>query len=329
MAAVLFFATTGMNLAGIVEKRPGQESRLAANALFLIFAGFADNYVQNTLGMCDVFQSAGMGILAMLLLRRLWPRYWTWLFPVPFLIHLANQHFHWKTAAGGLSSFFLTPGLFPLLPWLSFYLLGAHLKKYRKPALGWLIAAAAVICLAMVSLFRPFHFDKFWMSPEYFLIGCAAAGLSVAALRRWLPGAGGNRLVEIRRWGANSLVFYICNNFVIRVLEMVMPHGVALFLLSVLITAVLLRAALAVQAFAGRQRPQTVLLAGATLVALTLAANELLWPESFYFCTLASFGLTFSFVFCQPAWKNLSRAMTRPRAQSGGARRRNEELARA
>lgn len=321
MAAVLFFATTGMNLAGIVEKRPRQEARLAANALFLIFAGFADNYVQNTLGMCDVFQSAGLGILAMLLLRRLFPRYWTWLFPVPFLIHFANQQFHWKTAAGGLSSFVLTPGLFPLLPWLSFYLLGAHLQKYGKKQYGkmqygnrssaWLIAAAALAALAIVSVFRPFHFDKFWMSPEYFLIGCAVAACAVAGVRQWLPRAGGSWLAEFRLWGANSLVFYICNNFVIRVLEMVMPHGVALFLLSVVITALLLRPALALQAFAGRQRPETVLVAGAILVTLTLAANEHLWPGSFHVRTLASFGLTFSFVFCQPAWKNLSRSMTR------------------
>ena len=328
MAAVLFFATTGMNLAGIVEKREGQETRLAANALFLIFAGFADNYVQNTLGMCDVFQSAGIAILAMLLLRRFFPRYWTWLFPIPFLIHFANQQFHWKTAAGGFSSFFLTPGLFPLLPWLSFYLLGAHLKKYGKRSSAWLIAACALAALAIVSIFRPFHFDKFWMSPEYFLIGCAVAACAVAGVRQWLPLAGGNRLAEIRRWGANSLVFYICNNFVIRVLEMAMPHGVALFLLSVVITALLLRPALAAQAWSGRQRPETVLLAGAILVALTLAANEHLWPGSFHLRTLASFGLTFSFVFCQPAWKNLSRTMTRPRAQTRGARGAREELAR-
>src|SRR5512142_598257 len=55
MAAVLFFASTGMNLAALVERRPEDEMRLAANAVFLIFAGFADNYVQGTLGMCDVF----------------------------------------------------------------------------------------------------------------------------------------------------------------------------------------------------------------------------------------------------------------------------------
>ncbi|HET9182510.1 MAG TPA: hypothetical protein VFP59_10275 [Candidatus Angelobacter sp.] len=328
MAAVLFFATTGMNLAGIVEKRPGHEARLAANALFLIFAGFADNYVQGTLGMCDVFQSAGMGILAMLLLRRLWPSCWTWLFPIPFLIHFANQQFHWKTEAVGLSSFFLTPGLFPLLPWLSFYLLGAHLKKYSNPGSGWLIGVAAVAVLAIFSVFRPFQFNKFWMSPEYFLIGCAAAACSVAVLRQWLPGAGGNTLAEIRLWGANSLVYYITNNFVIRVLEMVMSHGVALFLLSIIITTLLLRPALATQAWTGRQRPETVLLAGAILVTATLAANHHLWPGSFRLGTLASFGLTFSFVFCQPAWKNLSRAMTRPGAQSGSARGQREKLAR-
>ncbi|MGE5322612.1 MAG: hypothetical protein ACM3SW_07110, partial [Actinomycetota bacterium] len=134
---------------------------------------------------------------------------------------------------------------------------------------------------------------------------------------------------EIRRWGANSLVFYICNNFVIRVLEMMMPHGVTLFLLSIVITALLLRAALAVQAWSGRERPVKVLLAGAILVAVTLAANHYLWPGSFHLSTLASFGLTFSFVFCHPAWKNLSRAMTRSGAQSGGARGPNQELLRA
>jgi hypothetical protein len=307
MAAVLFFASTGMNLAAIVERREGQENRLAMNALFLIFAGFADNYVQGTLGDCDVFQSAGMAILAMLLLRRLLPRFWTWLFPVPFLIHLANQHFHWKVTAGGVSSFFLTPGLFPLLPWLSFYLLGAHLKKYGGQRQGWHIGTAALFFLALLDVIRPFEFRKFWMSPEYFLIGIALAGWSFAALRRFLSEGAAARLIEIRRWGANSLVFYILSNFVIRILEMALPHGVTFLVLSLAITAVLLRPALALQAWTARRPPGTVMAAGAMIALAVLAANGLLWPQSFYLHTLTSFGLTFSFVACYPAWKNISR----------------------
>jgi hypothetical protein len=328
MAAVLFFATTGMNLVGIVQRRQGQENRLAMNAVFLIFAGFADNYVQGTLGMCDVFQSAGLAILAMLGLRWLWPRYWTWLFAIPFLIHFANQHFYWKTVSGGISSFFLAPGLFPLLPWLGFYLLGAHLAKYGGRRLGWLIGACALITLAIVSAFRPFEFNKFWMSPEYFLIGCAVAGCFFAILQRWLSKGVSDNLMEIRLWGANSLVFYISNNFVLRVLEMLMPHGVVLFLLSIVITALLLRPALALQGWAGRQRPEQVLMAGATAALITLAANRFLWPQSFHLHTLASFGLTFSFVFCYPAWKNISRAITKPSGYSNRASGSEEALAR-
>jgi hypothetical protein len=312
MAAVLFFASTGMNLAAIVERRKGQENRLAMNALFLIFAGFADNYVQGTLGDCDVFQSAGMAILAMLLLRRLSPRFWTWLFPVPFLIHLANQHYHWKVAAGGISSFFLTPGLFPLLPWLSFYLLGAHLKKYGGQRQAWCLGIAALFILSIVDLLRPFQFRKFWMSPEYFLIGLALAGWSFAALRRWLTEGAAARLIEIRRWGANSLVFYILSNFVIRVLEMALPHSVGFFLLSLAVTAVLLRPALALQAWTARRPPGRVLVSGVVISLATLAANSLLWPQSFYLHTLTSFGLTFSFVACYPAWKNISRTVAGP-----------------
>jgi hypothetical protein len=308
MAAVLFFASTGMNLVGIVERRNGQEKRLALNALFLIFAGFADNYVQGTLADCDVFQSAGMAILAMLALRRLIPSFWTWLFPLPFLAHLANQHFHWKMAAGGISSFFLAPGLFPLLPWLSFYLLGAHLKRYGAKH-GWVIGAAAATVLLIFNLLSPFQFRKFWMSTDYFLIGCAAAALSFAALRRWLSESGAARLIEVRRWGANSLVFYILSNFVIRVLEMMLPHGVALCLLALVLTALLLRPALTLQAWTVRQPGGAVLTAGSITALLVLAANVLLWPHSFYLHTLTSFGLTFSFVACYPAWKNISRTI--------------------
>ena len=309
MAAVLFFATSGMNLAAIVERRSGHENRLAANALFLIFAGFADNYVQGTMGMCDVFQSAGAAILAMLLLRAIWPRHWTWLFPVPFLIHFANQQLHWKIDPGGVSSFFLTPGLFPLAPWLSFYLLGAHLRKYAHQRQSWFIGASALLILAVFSRFQAFQFDKFWMSPEYFLIGCAVAAFSFAALRGRQTDAAVLTLSEVRLWGANSLVFYLANNFVIRILEMGMPHGITLFVLSVAITASLLRPVLKLQGWISRQRPEAVLLAGAVASSATLAANTILWPQSFYLHTVASFGLTFSFLICHPAWKNISRAV--------------------
>jgi hypothetical protein len=309
MAAVLFFASTGMNLVAIVERREGQENRLAMNAVFLIFAGFADNYVQGTLGDCDVFQSAGMAILAMLILRRILPRFWTWTFPVPFLIHLANQYFHWRTTGGGIASFFLTPGLFPLLPWLSFYLLGAHLKKYGGQRQGWHIGAAALFTLAILDVFRPFQFRKFWMSPDYFLIGIALTGWVFAALGRWLGEGGAARLIEIRRWGANSLVFYILSNFVIRVLEMALPHGVVFFLACLALTALLLRPALTLQAWTARKPPGTVLATAAVVSLTVLAANGLLWPHSFYLHALSSFGLTFSFVACYPAWKNTSRAV--------------------
>lgn len=174
------FFIKGMNLAGVVERRPNQEKRLTANALFLIFGGLADNHVQGTLGMCDVFQRAGMAILAMLALRRLFPGYWTWLFPFPFLLHFANQHLHWKVTTGGMSSFILAPGLFPLLPWLSFYLLGAHLKQTAGQKRAWGIGTIALTILGLLILFRPFRFEKWWMTPEYFLAGC----LSPDVIRR-------------------------------------------------------------------------------------------------------------------------------------------------
>lgn len=309
MTTALFFACTGVNLVGIVERRRGEERRLAANALFLLLAGFADNYVQGTMRACDVFQGAGLAMLAMLALRQLWPRYWTWLFPVPFLVHLANQHCHWKVADGGVSSFVLTPGLFPLLPWLSFYLLGAHLKKHSEQRTGWLLGAAALATLAVHSLVVPFHFDKFWMTPEYFLIGCAAVSLSFSALRRWLTQGAAARLRYLQAWGANSLVFYIVNNFVLRVLETLLPHGLALLLPSVVITAALLRPMLRVQAWTGQRRPGAVLLAGGFTALAVLAANTFLWPRSFQLYTLASFGLTFAFIACYPAWKNISCAL--------------------
>ncbi len=322
MGAVLFFASTGMNLAGIVEQRRDQEKRLAVNALFLIFAGFADNYVQGTLESCDVFQIAGMSILAMLALRRFLPRYWTWLFPLPFLVHFANQRFHWKVAAGGVSSFFLTPGLFPLLPWLGFYLLGAHLKKYDGQRMGWMIGALALASVVMFALFSPFRFNKYWMSGDYFLIGCAVTAWWFAGLRRWLTEGSAGKLVEIRRWGANSLVFYILNNFVIRALQMVSLKGVALFLLALALTAFLLRPALSLQTWTARLRPRFVLLAGVIISIAVLAANFALWPQSFHLRTLASFGLTFSFIACYPAWKNISRAIATPSADIAARERK-------
>lgn len=308
MATVLFFASTGMNLTTVLERRrAGDDWRLAANALFLIFAGFADNYIQGTMWQSDVFQSAGMAILAMLVLRRIFPLRWTWLFPIPFVLHMANQHFAWKTGGDGLGSFFLAPGLFPLLPWLSFYLLGAHLKKYRGDRHGWVIGAAALGVLLFRARFAPFHFEKFWMSPEYFLIGCIVVCWSYSALRRWLSADIANHLGEIRLWGANSLVFYMTNNFVLKMLEIFIPHGVALLVLSVGVTALLMRPILRLQSWSAHRQAMPVLMGGAAAAALVLAVNVYLWPDSFIPRTLASFGLAFAFMASHPAWKNVTR----------------------
>lgn len=321
MATVLFFASTGMNLTTVLERKRGDDLRMAANALFLIFAGFADNYIQGTLWMSDVFQSAGMAMLAMLLLRTAWPRRWTWLFPVPFLIHLANQHFYWKVADGGVSSFFLAPGLFPLLPWLSFYLLGAHLKKYNARVQGWWLGGAALAGVAVLRLFTPFHFDKFWMSPDYFLIGCAVVCWSFSALRQWMSTVTAERLSEIRLWGANSLVFYMTNNFVLRLLEMFIGQGVALLLVSIGVTALLMRPILRLQAWSGKLDAVPVLLGGAGIAMLVLSVNAYLWADSYLPRMIASFGLAFAFVLTHPAWKKFTRklrpAMPRDPAYSG------------
>ena len=308
MATVLFFASTGMNLTTVLERRrPGDDLRLAANALFLIFAGFADNYIQGTMWKSDVFQSAGTAILAMLVLRRIFPLRWTWLFPVPYVLHLANQHFYWKVAEGGVSSFFLTPGLFPLLPWLSFYLLGAHLKKYEGELHGWLLGAGALVVLVARLLFAPFQFDKFWMSADYFLIGCAVVCWMFSAVRGGMSEGATEKMREVRLWGANSLVFYMTNNFVLRLLEMFMPHGVALLVVSIGVTALLMRPILRLQGWTGRREAAPILLGGLGTAMLVLAVNTYLWPQSYYACTLASFGLAFAFVGAHPAWKNLTR----------------------
>jgi hypothetical protein len=304
MASVLFFASTGMNLFGIVQRRQGDELRLAANALFLIFGGFAANYVQGTLWMSDVFQSAGMAMLAMLALRALLPLSWTWLFPLPFLIHFANQHLHWKVAAEGLSSFFLTPGLFPLLPWLSFYLLGAHLKRYgEKMALA--VSATALALFGAAVLLQPFDFNKWWMSPDYFLLGCTFCGATFYSFRRYFAAPRTIGFAEVRRWGANSLVFYILHLFVIRVLEMFLPQGFGFFALTVAVTAVLLRPALRLQQWARGQNPMAILAAGAALSAAVVFAEQMALG-GYVAATLARFALTFAFIACYPAFKNLS-----------------------
>ena len=307
MATVLFFASTGMNLHGLVERRRGDELRIGGNALFLIFAGFADNYVQGTMGMSDVFQSAGMAMLALMLLRWLLPFTWTWLFPLPFLIHFGSQHyFHWRTTAGGLGAFFLAPGLFPLLPWLSFYLLGAHLKRYdtRRMRLG--IAAASLAGIGLLRCFWPFRFDKFWMSADYLLVGFVVMALLLEGARRWVARRPKRPpLAELRFWGANSLVFYILHAFVLKGLGLYFTFGPLLFVIAVVLTALLLRAGLKAQAWVKDLDPGKVLLGSTGLAALVLMAEA--WVlQSFYLRTFASFGLTFAFIVAHPAWKNVT-----------------------
>ena len=307
MATVLFFASTGMNLHGLVERRRGDELRIGGNALFLIFAGFADNYVQGTMGMSDVFQSAGMAMLALMLLRWLLPCAWTWLFPLPFLIHFANQHyFHWRTAADGLGAFFLAPGLFPLLPWLSFYLLGAHLKRYDSRPMRLTIAAASLAGIGLLRCFWPFSFDKFWMSADYLLVGFAVMALLLEGARRWVARRPERPpLAELRFWGANSLVFYILHAFVLKGLGLYVSFGPLLFATAVVLTALLLRFGLKAQGWVKYLDPWRVLLGGAGLAALVLMAEA--WVlQSFYLRTFASFGLTFAFILTHPAWKNVT-----------------------
>ncbi len=259
LAAVLFFSSTGMNLWGLLARGRGDELRIAANGLFLIFAGFANNYVQGTLWQADVFQSAGMAMLAMLALHWLLPRWWTWLFPLPFAIHFANQHLYWKVAEGGISSFFITPGLFPLLPWLSFYLLGAHLKRYPGHRMRLAIWAGALAGLGLLVWRNGFVFNKFWMSPDYWLLGLANAALMLDLLRAWLARRPRAPWAEIRYWGANSLVFYILHSLVIRLLQIWWPSGPWLLAGSIAGTAALLRAGLWLQAWSRRHDPVRVL----------------------------------------------------------------------
>ncbi|MGH9466231.1 MAG: hypothetical protein ACRD1Y_02640 [Terriglobales bacterium] len=333
-AAVLFFASTGMNFWHIAARSRGDEARIAANGLFLIFAGFANNYVNGTLTQADVFQSAGMAMLAMLALRWLLPRFWTWLFPIPYLIHYLNAHvYFWKISAGGVSSFFLAPGLFPLLPWLSFYLLGAHLKRYpsRRMRLG--VGLVALVAFGAVDATRGFEFDKFWMSADYWLLGLAYASLLLELFRTWLArrrrtlgragapdpapvrSSAGIPWAELRYWGGNSLVFYILQSLVIRVLELWLPHGLGLLAASLALTALLLRAGLALQAWAKRV-PAWPVLAACVLLSAAVLALEAWVFHGFLIRTYTSFVLTLTFVAAYPAFKNLSARLPRAAAHA-------------
>lgn len=319
MGSVLFFSSTGMNLWGLLARRRGDEARIAANGLFLIFAGFANNYVQGTLWQSDVFQSAGMAMLAMLGLSWLLPRGWTWLFPLPFVIHFLNQHvFYWKVADGGVSSFFLTPGLFPLLPWLSFYMLGAHLKRYPSARMRWSIALAALAGTACLVWREGFELNKFWMSPDYWLLGLAYVALLLDVLRVWLRHVRRPPLSELRRWGANSLVFYILHSLVIRILQIWWPSGLGLLLGAIVGTAVLLRAGLGLQAWARRQPPGLVL-AGCAVLSGGVLGLEAAWLSGYYARSFGSFALTIAFLAAYPAFKRLSERLPRRRMLGAAA----------
>ncbi|MGH9393912.1 MAG: hypothetical protein ACRD1E_07055 [Terriglobales bacterium] len=309
MGSVLFFFSTGMNLQGLLARRRCDDARIAANGLFLIFAGFANNYVQGTLWQADVFQSAGLAMLAMLGLQWLLPRWWTWLFPLPFALHFANQHlFYWKIASGCISSFFLTPGLFPLLPWLSFYILGAHLKRYPGRRMRGAIGMAALaLCAGWIGR-AGWDFNKFWMSPEYWLLGLAYAALLLDALREWLARRPRPPWAEIRYWGANSLVFYILHSLVLRLLEIWWPSGLLLFVLAVAGTAALLRAGLALQRWAV-MRPPGLMLAACCGFSGAVLGLEALYLSGFHSRTFVSFGLTLAFVAAYPAFKRLSQRL--------------------
>lgn len=172
MAPVFFFAISGIVLADYqLKKKPRWE--LLLYYLVFFFLGFAYNDVwtvrdKSVFWSSNILQEIALSsIIIVLLSRRFDVRKLAWCFPLPFFIHLAAPYlpaFPLKTF------FFRPPGLFPVFPWLAFFLLGILCRRtdalklnscYKIIPVGLLLACAAL---------GPGYGIKWNMNTAYFIV---------------------------------------------------------------------------------------------------------------------------------------------------------------
>lgn len=205
-APILFFAGSGASMTYQSKRR-----RTLSIVIFYIFF-FVLGFSYNGLHVSDywhVFDSdilqciALSSIVLALLLRWLPAQALALIAPVPFALHVLLQRLG-VFADFAVAQMLIPPGIFPLLPWLSFFLLGAAAYRMRDWIKAEVFIGLAVLLavLGMAGVSMDF-FNKWNMSFGYFMLSCAGVVITFL-LARW---ARDWRMSALGELGKYSLLF--------------------------------------------------------------------------------------------------------------------------
>lgn len=172
MAPVFFFAVSGIVLTGYQLKRK-QYRELLWYYLIFFFIGFAYNDVwtvrdNSSFWSSNILQEIALSsIIIVILSLRFNIQKLAWFFPLPFLLHLTAPYlpdFPLRTF------FFRPPGLFPVFPWLAFFLLGILCRRAKDLKLNSFSKIILAILLFISAALGPGYGIKWNMNIAYFII---------------------------------------------------------------------------------------------------------------------------------------------------------------
>lgn len=205
-APILFFAGSGAAMTYQAKRRRTLSIVLFYAVFFVLGFSYNGLHVSDYWHVfdSDILQCIALSsIVLALLLHRLSAQTLIFLAPVPFALHVLLQRM------GVLGDFaaaqmLIPPGIFPLLPWLSFFLLGAAAYRMRDWIKAEVFIGLAVLMavLGMAGVSMDF-FNKWNMSSGYFMLSCAGV-VMVFLLARW---ARDRRLNALGELGKYSLLF--------------------------------------------------------------------------------------------------------------------------
>ncbi|ACX53054.1 hypothetical protein Adeg_1975 [Ammonifex degensii KC4] len=208
-APVFFFGVSGVTTLLQLASRPLNYFLIFYPLLFVYGFSFNGakgvNFWQEP--QCEVIQGIALGILASALLLSRFGEKAGFSFLLPFLLHLGVKKL--GLSLPGVTGFLFPPGIFPLFPWLSFFLWGILCYRYRT--LGLILTVAAGTAYSLLVLTGHGHCEKWDMNSAFFLLGLSLYG-SLAFLDRLAP--------LIPDWlnylGRRSLLFFYAHYLVLQ-----------------------------------------------------------------------------------------------------------------
>ncbi|WP_134642923.1 acyltransferase family protein [Ammonifex thiophilus] len=208
-APVFFFGVSGVTTLLQLASRPLSYFLIFYPLLFVYGLSFNGakgvNFWQEP--QCEVIQGIALGILVSALLLSRFGEKVSLLFPLPFLLHLGVKKLGLNLP--GITGFLFPPGIFPLFPWLSFFLWGILCHRYRTLGLTLTVAAGAAYFAMALAGYG--HCEKWEMNSPFFLLGLSLYGF-LALMDRFAP------LIpdQLNYLGRRSLLFFYAHYLVLQ-----------------------------------------------------------------------------------------------------------------